>query len=94
MDEYLIGVAFLRIREPAQRAHTPRMPQPALPTHIRKPTQELEFEIGDHVCLRTNPQWIGVVVARSLAVNVHVLWTDHGVEPIDSRLLKFVSARN
>ena len=54
----------------------------------QKPSREFYFEIGDNVCLRANPRWLGVVVAKSLAEkNVSVLWDNHGTEQIDSRLL-------
>jgi hypothetical protein len=53
--------------------------------------RDADFEIGDSVCLITNPRWIGVVVGRSLSVNVNVQWENHGIEQIDSRLLKLAS---
>lgn len=60
-------------------------------THpTQRPYSHTEFEIGDRVCLIANPHWIGGVVARSLSVDVHVLWDHHGVEKIDSRLLRLV----
>jgi hypothetical protein len=64
--------------------------RPAPPKH--KPSREIEFDIGDHVSLLTNPKWVGVVVAKSLSANVNVRWDDHGVEQVDCRLLNLVSA--
>jgi hypothetical protein len=53
--------------------------------------REIIFEIGDAVCLIANPQWRGVVIARSLSSKVNVLWQNHGIEQIDSRLLMLSS---
>jgi hypothetical protein len=59
-----------------------------------KAPREIDFEIGDSVCLRSDPNWVGVVVARTLSANVNVLWDEHGIEQIDRRLLQLSPKRS